>query len=304
VSELAYPPQDHVLRDLPFHLEVLGAQRQVARMRCDARTSVGGVATVLDVLGGSLCASVVAPDWMATSTLTLRIGALPSAGVLELWAQVLRAGRRSVTIEVTLHHADTDRPVGDATLSFARLVRRDTNLVLSDHSAEVGRRVEFERILTGDVPTFDRAIGTVALQEPTDAATVTELRPYVLNSFGALNGGVVAGVAISTARHWAGSQLGPAGAGDGAVVDGAVVGDVVVDEVAVHHLGQGRTGPVRGTAREVTGYGAVGGRRVVRVELVDTGLERGPDAAGDAASGDGRLMAVAHVGLCTAGSQV
>jgi acyl-coenzyme A thioesterase PaaI-like protein len=292
VSELVYPPEDHVLRDLPFHLEVLGAQRQVARMRCDAHTSVGGVATVLDVLGGSLCASVVAPDWMATSSLTLRIGALPSAGVLELWAQVLRAGRRSVTIEVTLHHADTDRRVGDAILSFARLERRDTNLVLSDRSVEIGRRVEFERILTGDVPTFDRAIGTVALQEPAGGATLTELRPYVLNSFGALNGGVVAGVVISTAVQWAGSQLDAAGAG----------GDAVVDEVAVHHLGQGRTGPVRGTAREVTGSGAVGGRRVVRVELVDTGIERGSDA-GDA-SGDGRLMAVAHVGLCTTRSQV
>jgi hypothetical protein len=99
-------------------------------------------------------------------------------------------------------------------------------------------------------------------------------------------------VVISTAVQWAGSQLDAAGAG----------GDAVVDEVAVHHLGQGRTGPVRGTAREVTGSGAVGGRRVVRVELVDTGIERGSDA-GDA-SGDGRLMAVAHVGLCTTRSQV
>lgn len=289
MSGASYPPPDHVLRDLPFHLEVLGADRQVARLRCDADTSLGAVATVLDVLGGSLCAAVVAPDWMATSTLTLRVGALPSSGVLELRAWVLRAGRRSVTIEVALHHTDTGRPVGDATLSFARLERRDTNLALSDLSVEVGRRVEFERILDGEVPSFDRAIGTVAQQEGTGGVTITELRPYVLNSFGALNGGVVAGVAISAARHWASSGLGAVGA------------DAVVDEVAVHHLGQGRTGPVRSTAREVTGAGAPGGRRVVRVELVDTGIEIGTD---DRASGDGRLMAVAHVGLCTARSQV
>ncbi|MFN7151914.1 MAG: PaaI family thioesterase [Microthrixaceae bacterium] len=297
MSEVAYPPIDHVLRDLPFHLEVVGEHRQVARMHCDADTSLGAVATVLDVLGGSLCASVVAPDWMATSTLTLRVGALPSSGTLELRAQVLRAGRRSVTIEVTLRHADTERPVGDATLSFARLVRRETNLALSELSVEIGRRVEFERILRGEVPSFDLAIGTVAVQDPTGGATITELRPYVLNSFGALNGGVVAGVAVSTARHWAAAQLDP-----GSAVDEVAVDEVVADEVAVHHLGQGRSGPVRSTAREVTGAGAPGGRRVVRVDLVDTGIETEPDAVGG--EGDGRLMAVAHVGLCMVRPQV
>lgn len=295
MSEVAYPPPDHVLRDLPFHLEVVGEHHQVARMRCDAETSLGGVATVLDVLGGALCATVVAPDWMATSTLTLRVGALPARGVLELWAQVLRAGRRSVTIEVALRHADTGQLMGDATLSFARLVRRETNLALSAASVEVGRRVEFERVLSGDVPPFDQAVGTVAVEEPTGAVTITELHPYVLNSFGALNGGVVAGVAVSTARHWAALQQDPDDTARG----------VVVDEVAVHHLGQGRTGPVRGTARDVTGAGAPGGRRVVRVELVDTGLESGPhDSATGVVPGDGRLMAVAHVCLCVSGSQV
>lgn len=293
MSEVVYPPPDHVLRDLPFHLEVLGEQRQVARMRCDADTSLGAVSTVLDVLGGSLCAAVVAPDWMATSTLTLRVGALPTSGELEMRAEVLRAGRRSVTIEVELQHLDTGRPVGDATLSFARLERRETNMALSELSVQVGRRVEFARTLDGEAPSFDLAVGTVPGHGLTDGTTVTELRPYVLNSFGALNGGVVAGVAISTARHWAGSQLDPDGAGDEAVV---------VDEIAVHHLGQGRSGPVRSTAREVTGAGAPGGRRVVRVELVDTGIDTG--AHDGVVDGDGRLMAVAHVGLCTARSQV
>jgi acyl-coenzyme A thioesterase PaaI-like protein len=291
VSDPEYPPRDHVLRDLPFHLEVVGEHRQVARMRCDADISLGAVATVLDVLGGSLCASVVAPDWMATSTLTLRVGALPSDGELEISAQVLRAGGRSVTIEATLCRTGSERPVGDAILSFARLVRRETNLALSDLSVDVGRRVEFERLLDGDAPPFELVVGAVPLEGSAAAVTMTELRPSILNSFGAANGGVVAAVAVSTARHWAATQLGAGGS----------TPDVVVDEVAVHHLGQGRVGPVRSTARDVTGAGAPGGRRVVRVELVDTGTATG---SGGASEGDGRLVAVAHVGLFGAESQV
>ena len=65
-----------------------------------------------------------------------------------------------------------------------------------------------------------------------------------------------------------------------------------VDELAVHHLGQGRHGPVRTSAEVVLGGD---GRRVVRVELRDTGA---PDEPA------GRLMAVAHVGVCVGEQQV
>jgi acyl-coenzyme A thioesterase PaaI-like protein len=297
VSGPSYPPEDHVLRDLRFELEVVAPGRQVARLQCDDTTSLGSVATVLDVLGGALCASVVAPDWMATSTLTLRVGALPDTGVLEMSAEVLRAGRRSVTIEVVLRRAGTTGRVGDATLSFARLVRRESNLDLSGEAVEVGRRVAFERLLDGDAPAFDAAVGTAVAAAAAGTSTVTELRPYVLNSFGALNGGVVAAVAIATARQWAISRPDPLDPTHDRFVDRAAPGGLVVDEVAVHHLGQGRSGPVRGTAREVTGDGAPAGRHVVRVELVDTGVD-------DEGGRDGRLMAIAHVNLSVVQPQV
>lgn len=304
MSGPSYPPEDHVLRDLPFELEVVAPGRQVARLQCDGTTSLGSVATVVDVLGGALCASVVAPDWMATSTLTLRVGTLPDTGVLEMSAEVLRAGRRSVTIEVVLRRAARTGRVGDATLSFARLVRRESNLDLSSETVEVGRKVAFERLLDGDTPAFDAAVGTVASTvagSTTGASTTTELRPYVMNSFGALNGGVVAAVAIATARAWATSRTEPLDPARGRAVDDAaddaVVDRVVVDEVAVHHLGQGRSGPVRGIAREVTGDGAAAGRHVVRVELVDTGVD-------DDGGRDGRLVAIAHVNLSVVRAQV
>ena len=187
-------------------------------------------------------------------------------------ATVLRSGRRSVTIEVQVRAAGVEGLVGDAVLAFSRLERRDTNLDLSDRSVEPGSRYGFGPVDGADPQRMDDTIG----QSVTDAAgrvTETQVTPYLLNSFGAVNGGVVAAIAARAAR----AAVDPAGR---------------VDEVAVHHLGQGRHGPVR-TAAEVVLAGDR--RQVVRVELRDAGV---PDEQG------GRLMAVAHVGVCNPGPHV
>ena len=187
-------------------------------------------------------------------------------------AEVLRAGRRSVTIEVRVHAPGVPGLVGDAVLAFSRLERRDTNLDLSDRSVEPGTRYGFGAVDGADPRQFDDTLD----QSVTDAAggaTETPVVPYLLNSFGAVNGGVVAAIAARAAQV----AVDPAGS---------------VDEVSVHHLGQGRHGPVRTTARVVL---AGDRRQVARVELRDVGV---PDEHG------GRLMAVAHVGVCNAGTHV
>jgi acyl-coenzyme A thioesterase PaaI-like protein len=272
MSDEGYPPRHHVLRDLPFEIEVVSATQQLAHLEATDTWSVGALATVVDVLGGSLCAGVVAPDWMATSSLTLRVATVPTDAPLVMDATVLRAGRRSVTIEVQVRRPGVDGLVGDAVLAFSRLERRDTNLDLSDRSVEPGARYGFEPVDGAGPQRLDDVLG----QTVTDAAgslTETHVTPYLLNSFGAVNGGVVAAIAAGAARA-------------------AVDPDGRVDEVAVHHLGQGRQGPVRTAAGVVL---ASDRHRVVRVELRDAGV---PDEQG------GRVMAVAHVGVCTPGPHV
>lgn len=267
MTDVEYPPAEHVLRDLPFEIEVLGPQAQRGHL-ATYDWDVGSLATVVDVLCGSLCAGVVAPDWMATSTLTMRLGAVPS-GPLVLDASVLRAGSRSVTLEVE-GSAPADgvpggHPVLAAMLGFSRLERRADNLDLSDRSVEPGTRYDFGRPAGGARPGFTEALE----QRAVDAAagvTLTPVTDYLRNSFGAVNGGVVAAIA-------AGAAL--AGAGDGSILE----------EVAVHHLGQGRHGPVATTTRVALRRGR---RTVRRVELRDTGAVDDPE---------GRLMAVAHVGM-------
>jgi acyl-coenzyme A thioesterase PaaI-like protein len=272
VSDQEYPPPHHVLRDLPFEVEIVSGSVQRAHLAAAGTWSVGALATVVDVLGGSLCAGVVAPDWMATSSLTLRSAMVPPGQDLVATAAVLRAGRRAVTIEVELRTVAGDRVVADAVLAFSRLERRDTNLDLSGRSAEPGTRFGFGEV-TGTVgPALEATLATLVL-DAAAGVTETAVTPYVRNSFGAVNGGVVAAIAAHVA-----ALTSPDGSGR-------------VDEVAVHHLGQGRHGPVRSSARTVLDDG---GRRVVRVELCDAG------APADGGQGDGRLMAVAHVGVCNA----
>lgn len=275
MSAEPYPPAHHALRDLPVEVEVVSDAAQRAHLD-PGPWSVGALATVADVLGGSLCAAVVAPDWMATSSLTLRLHP-PSPGALEMHAEVLRAGRSTVTIEVGIHSAPAGEPVGTVTLAFARLQRRDDNLDLSGRSAEPGARVRFGAEGAGAGSSrFDAELG----QQIIDAAlgrTETPLAPYVRNSFGALNGGIAAALAAGAAAAAADAPLDS------------------VDEVSVHHLGQGRVGPI-GTAAAVV----LGGehRAVLRVELRDLG------AADEAGAADGRLVAVAHVGVGSERSEV
>lgn len=276
-----YPPERHVLRDLGFEIEVLGATEQRAHLVTADAGSIGAVATVADVLGGSLCLGVVAPDWMATSSLALRwAGPVAGAGLV-MDARLLRAGRRHVTVEVTLRAERggmAGQVVGDALLCFSRLERREANLDLSERRSQVGARFGFERSDAEPLVPFDSALGAVEI-DASLGLTETPVTTYLRNSFGAVNGGVVAALAGRAATCAV------------AATTGATEAAVGVADLVVHHLGQGREGPVR---TRVCSVAVEGSRHLQRVELHDAGLldDRGVP----------RLMAVAHVGLTVAGS--
>lgn len=273
VAAPAYPPPVHVLRDLGLDVEVRhgGVTRGRLAARGGGQLPLGVVSTAVDVLAGAVCARAISPDWMATSVLSLHLGDVDPDVELVLDAMVLRAGRSTVTVEVELRQQLT---VGTAVLTFSRLPRRESTLVLPDTGGRPGDRYGFGGLSEGSgrmgagVGGFDTAIGCRVV--PGDPGrTETEILPYVRNSFGAVNGGVVAAVADAAAR--------------------SVVGDAgrwrTVD-LTVSFLGQGRVGPMVTSSRLLrTG----GSSRSVRVEVRDDGQI---DDTGRA-----RLMVVAQVGL-------
>lgn len=275
-----YPPAHHVLRDLDFDVHVLDEHHLVARFLpghptgAAGPTELGGVVTVVDLLAGSLGLSVVTPDWLATSGLSLHLTRPLPPGELELVARLVRAGRNTLTVEVAVRAAGEDDRVAEGMVSFARIARRQANPLLEGGHLERGTRFSFpasEDVRIGSAGSLRAAIGCrVAVANA--GVTETPLDPYVRNSFGAMNGGVVGTVIEAAALAWA---------------DARSLGDGYVSDLVVNYLTQGRAGPVRTVAESVGHPVPPGrtppGRSVLRVEVDDAGGE------------DGNAMAVAHV---------
>ncbi|HEV7523383.1 MAG TPA: PaaI family thioesterase [Acidimicrobiia bacterium] len=256
---VAYPPDNHLLRDLRFSFEHdheglrSRAWMPVVPELCTdlGHARAGALATLVDVIGGGLAASAAAPGWIATADLTLHlVRAARPGSVVEARGEVLRAGRTTVVIEVGLVD-EHDAPIGLATMSFAVLPRRDTNpevaTIRQSASTMALPESRLQRPLLEElgVQVRDAARGEI------DVPVVE----WALNSMGAMQGGVVATVAEVAAET---------------ALRAAANEPLVVNDLYVTYLGFGKVGPVRSVVEVLatgTGHGSA------RVELVDAGAE-------------------------------
>ncbi len=256
---VVYPPDNHLLRDLRFSFEHDEEGRRsrawmpvVTELCTDlGHARAGALATLVDVIGGGLAASAAAPGWIATADLTLHlVRAARPGSVVEARAEVLRAGRTTVVIEVALVD-EHEHDIGLATMSFAVLPRRDTNPDVSSIRQPASTMARPESRLAGPlldqlgVQVRDRARGEI------DVPVID----WSLNSMGAMQGGVVATVAEVAAET---------------ALRAATNEPLVVNDLYVTYLGFGKVGPVRSI---VDVLAAADGHGSARVELVDTGAE-------------------------------
>src|SRR5690606_11103383 len=284
-----YPPDDHVLRDLPFEMEETGPRSAVSRLRLTpnhchhGRVDPATLLVLTDVLRGFLVGRVIAPDWMATAQLALHMFEHPGVGELRIGATVVRAGRSTVVVSADIAvgparpaghgvsgaGSDGPRRVGAAELTFVRLPRRDTTLDLPTDGPSAGRRLSLAVPGSGLTAPLRRSIGV----DESRGSVALEVTPYVRNSFGAVNGGVVAALAAAAA--------------EGAAAERTGVPTRVAD-VVVTYLAQARVGPVEASASVLRVDGPVA---LVRVEVRDPGL---PDD-----DGRPRVAVTAHVHCVT-----
>lgn len=284
-----YPPDDHVLRDLPFEMEETGPRSAVSHLRLTpnhchhGRVDPATLLVLTDVLGGFLVGRVIAPDWMATAQLALHMFEHPGVGELRIGATVVRAGRSTVVVSADIAvgparpaghgvsgaGSDGPRRVGAAELTFVRLPRRDTTLDLPTDGPSAGRRLSLAVPGSGLTAPLRRSIGV----DESRGSVALEVTPYVRNSFGAVNGGVVAALAAVAAEGAAAERTGV---------------PVRVADVGVTYLAQARVGPVEASASVLRVDGPVA---LVRVEVRDPGL---PDD-----DGRPRVAVTAHVHCVT-----
>ncbi len=256
-----YPPEHHVLRDLPFEMEDTGPDAARAHLTVvpevceDGRLSAGPVLVAVDVLAGLLVGRVIAPDWMATAQLALHLVDPPADGRLVVDASVRRAGRTTIVVAAALR-SDGDaggHTAGTAELTFVRLPRRDGNLDIADTPIRIGERISMALPDSGLRSAYADEIGLRVL-DGTSGRAQLDASPFVRNSFGAVNGGVVASLAAGSAAALASDVLGTRAR--------------ALDVVATY-LAQARVGPLEARARLVRRDGPVA---LVAVDVDDAGI--------------------------------
>ena len=253
-----YPPKQHVLRDLGFESEFGdGATARgwipVSEPVWSASGSPhpGALATLVDAVGGGLAGMAARPDWIATADLTLHV--LPVTGVqrVEARGRVVRKGRTTIVVEVDLA-TDPNQDLGLATMTFAILPRRDGNPVM-EPAASVTRTTmalpssgfrEPLEAATG-LTTIDAASGTVELP----------FTDYVLNTLGAVQGGMMAMTAAVAAERALTSAAGRA---------------VDIVDLHVTYLALAKVGPVISRTTALTCTPTFG---TAHVELMDAGAD-------------------------------
>jgi uncharacterized protein (TIGR00369 family) len=255
-----YPPPHHVLRQLPAEIETVAERRDHAWLRVDPSdptSYVSDLVVTVDVLGGFLIGPLVDPDWMATADLSLHLGAAPRSGTVLVAAEALRLGRTSVVVGVELYDGDLDGPgCGQGVLAFTRLPRRAENLHLL--RPEPGTRTDL-----GGPEAVPGSVVRGLPVEVVDAASgrvVVPVEPWARNSFGAMNGGVVAALAARAGAEMASAVQRQA---------------QVVTDVVVHYMAPAAVGPLT-TAGTLVRAGT--NATAVRIDMFDTG-RHGDDGA-------------------------
>lgn len=251
-----YPPAEHIVRDLQVAIDRARGEWEVRLpivpeiADATGRPRVGVAAVIADMIAGQTAIRAVAPSWIATSNLALQVGELPRTGTLVGRPSVLRRGATTIVIEVDLRDGERDVAVGLSTLGFSILPRRNELQAELQRSREEGGDTVYAP--TGhrfEKPLLE-AIGLRCAEGDPSTAEVA-LVPYLQNTLGALQGGVVGILVEATAERWAASVLGA---------------PVRVRGLELHYLKLGRVGPIRARARTLA---STAGGLIVRVALDD-----------------------------------
>ena len=277
-----YPPPEHFLGDLGMEAELTSetSARVRTRVTRHVTTADGGVrsgvlATLVDIVGGAIAARVLRPDWMATADLSLQLVGPVRGPWVEARGSIARRGRTTLVVEAIVVCVDEDGhdsvvgaaaadPVAWASMTFSVLPAQNPSSSVQT-AGELPARWSFaggglER------PVLDALL--VEVVDPAAGRLSMAVRPYLHNSFRAVQGGVIALLAEAAGAEALGAAHG---------LDGA---SFVITDLQIAYLALGRVGPVV-TSTRVLGDGP-DDRAGAVVELRDSGA-------------DDRLMTVVNV---------
>jgi len=254
----SYPPDVHIVRDLAPIIERDSEGSKILLpivpeiLDEGGRPRVGVIATAVDIIAGETAIGEILPQWIATSNLSLHVTQLPGEGTLRARPKVLRKGRTTLVIEVDLDHLETGRSGGLSTIGFSILPSRNPNQARAHWAENPVARSDFALETSGFKKPILDSLGLEFDSEDPGVARLP-VGPYVINTLGAMQGGVVAILIDAAADHYAQHEFG---------------GPARVHGLEIHYLKLARVGPARAEARAL---GATGSGLLVRVSLYDEG---------------------------------
>jgi len=255
---VAYPPDNHLLRDLQPSSEWLSEDecRFSAPVPEHVRTPSGMMAlgplfAIADLALVSTAIGFADTDWCGTLDLAIRTRNPVSDGPLVIDCQLLRAGGTLITTKAEI--LDGNRLAGIA-IATSRRMRRNTDF---NDAVPAEKRIGepqhwglpssgFDRPFTEQLGLVEVAAGQVEILKT----------PYVTNSFGTINGGTTGILMCAGAESALGHEF-------------------VATDIEARYVGQAAEGPVR-TMCEIVRVER--DHAVVDVTAVDLSHERRPIA--------------------------
>jgi uncharacterized protein (TIGR00369 family) len=258
-----YPPQAHILRDLKLSLAFQEADRATVQAPvvpevCSDSGSihVGVLATLTDVLGGFLAMESFSPDWMATANLSIHSTGPICSGIVSASGHVLRSGRTTATVSAEIFPGGGDAlqnaiPAGSVMITYSKIEGLRTG---SGTGFDRTRRVDFQWPDGGsglDRHVTDQTGFEVSRKKP--GVIHLLMTEYIRNSFGSLQGGMIAMLADMAGQS---------------AVRAATGSRMTTADLTIHYLAPGRFGPFTTAARVLRANGA---SVLSRVEVKDAG---------------------------------
>jgi uncharacterized protein (TIGR00369 family) len=258
-----YPPEQHLLRDFAVTTERIS--RELTICVCplvpeichpSGRPRVGALAAIIDLAGAATAIASVTPDWIATADLSFNCGEPVVEGPIVVQAHLVRAGSNVIVVRVEVgdgrgsDDVTTVHAAGRGLMTFARIPGAASTVS--------------GRVIPAASPKQSMALPHSGFRLPLHAqlgirvvdagrgVIEVDRTDYSRNSFGSLNGGVIAIAAEAAAEAFIG-----AGGQSLTAVD-----------ISVNYLSQTRSGPCRTTATLVR---RAARHAVVDVQLVDAG---------------------------------
>ncbi len=261
----AYPPNRHLLRDL--QLSMIRAPRVADRvlmpvcreiLSASGSVSLGALAVAVDLAAAGVAFRTIAPDWLATAELEIHAQNGDPGGLIVAEPALLRRGRTTTVFEVAVTgypsehqmEAASGTPIAHSTMTFVRIARPDMTSEL-DHPSEPTEttRVDFALPESGLRKRFFEELGLRTVDAASGSLEMAAA-DFTQNSFGSLQGGIVATLAQAACE---------------AATEARCRARAAATDLSVHYLAQG-SGPYATRAALLRGTDS---SSLHRVEILD-----------------------------------